>query len=81
MGAKRWNANTVRSLRRALRLSQQQFAREIGVRQQTVSEWETGRYAPRGASDRLLTLVAEEAGFPYDAAPDDPRRVPRTTKP
>lgn len=79
MGGTRWNAKTVRALRRSLRLSQQQFAGEIGVRQQTVSEWETGRYAPRGASDRLLTLVAEEAGFTYDAAPDDPRRMPWAT--
>jgi DNA-binding transcriptional regulator YiaG len=35
------------------------------VRQQTVSEWETGAYRPRGASDRLLTIVAERAGFAY----------------
>ena len=52
---------------RRLGLSQAAFARELGVRQQTVSEWETGRYAPRGASARLLSLF-EERG-PYDATP------------
>ncbi|MCS7276217.1 MAG: helix-turn-helix domain-containing protein [Dehalococcoidia bacterium] len=60
-----WDAGQVRRLRRFLGLSQAQLARELGVRQQTVSDWETARYRPRGASARLLTLVAERAGFPY----------------
>jgi DNA-binding transcriptional regulator YiaG len=57
----RWDAGRIRELRRTLQLSQQAFAEELGVRQQTVSEWETGMYAPRGASARLLDLVAEHA--------------------
>jgi DNA-binding transcriptional regulator YiaG len=48
-------------------LTQDELADELGVRQQTVSEWETGVYRPRGASERLLTIVAERAGFEYDA--------------
>jgi DNA-binding transcriptional regulator YiaG len=60
-----WDAGRVRALRKALELSQQAFAEELGVRQQTVSEWETGQYAPRGASVRLLELVAERAGPIY----------------
>ena len=55
-------------LRRRLGLSQQAFADELGVRQQTVSEWETGRYQPRGASARLLGMLAE-APAAYDATP------------
>jgi DNA-binding transcriptional regulator YiaG len=43
------------------------MARELGTRQQTISEWETGMYEPRGLSERLLSLVAERAGFEYDA--------------
>jgi DNA-binding transcriptional regulator YiaG len=43
------------------------MAEELGTRQQTISEWETGQYRPRGASARLLTLVAERAGFQYEA--------------
>ena len=66
-----WNASSVRGLRRHMALTQEQLAEELGVRQQTVSEWETGVYRPRGASDRLLTLVAERAGFVYGAEEDD----------
>ena len=63
-----WTAERVAALRAALHMSQAEFAAVLGVRQQTVSEWETGRYAPRGASARLLGLVAEDA-MPYDARP------------
>ena len=62
-----WDAQSVRGLRRHLDLTQEQLAGELGVRQQTVSEWETGAYRPRGASGRVLSIVAERAGFPYDA--------------
>jgi DNA-binding transcriptional regulator YiaG len=58
-----WNAGRVGGLRRRLGLSQADFARELGVRQQTVSEWETGRYLPRGASARLLSLLEERASY------------------
>ncbi len=63
-----WDGERVRSLREHLGLTQQALAEELNVRQQTVSEWETGQYRPRGASERLLSLVAERAGFAYDAA-------------
>lgn len=62
-----WNAGSVRGLRRHMALTQDQLAAELGVRQQTVSEWETGAYRPRGASERLLTIVAERAGYSYEA--------------
>ena len=64
-----WDAAAVRRLRQHLGLSQEVFAREVNARQQTVSEWETGRYRPRGPSARLLTLIAEGADFPYRADP------------
>jgi hypothetical protein len=41
----------------------------MGTRQQTISEWETGMYQPRGASVTLLNLVAERAGFRYGETP------------
>ncbi len=62
-----WQATSIRALRRHLRLSQTGMAAELGTRQQTVSEWETGLYRPRGASVRLLTIIAEQAGFEYEA--------------
>jgi transcriptional regulator with XRE-family HTH domain len=53
-------------------MTQQALATELGVRQQTVSEWETGMYEPRGASSRLLDIVAEHAGFSYGDPPEQP---------
>jgi len=69
-----WDADGIAALRRHLGLSQVAFAGELGTRQQTVSEWETGRYRPRGTSARLLNIIAERAGFEYDAGGGE-RRV------
>ena len=63
-----WTPARIAALRRRLGLTQSAFARELGVRQQTVSEWETGQYLPRGASLRVLTILAEQRA-PYDASP------------
>jgi transcriptional regulator with XRE-family HTH domain len=51
-------------------MTQQQMSDELGTRQQTISEWETGMYRPRGGMNRLLTLVAEQAGFAYQVLGD-----------
>ncbi len=61
----KWDSDKVRALRRHLRLTQEQMAEELGTRQQTISEWETGMYQPRGPSATLLNIVAERAGFSY----------------
>ena len=58
-----WDARTIRALRAYLGWSQNTLARDLGIRQQTVSEWETGMYKPRGASVTLLSLLARTAGF------------------
>lgn len=47
------------------------MAEELGIRQQTVSEWETGMYQPRGSSDTLLSIVAERSGFYYRTRKED----------
>jgi DNA-binding transcriptional regulator YiaG len=65
-----WDADGVKALRLHLGLTQREMAQELGTRQQTISEWETGMYQPRGLSEQLLSLVAERAGFTYDATPD-----------
>ena len=62
-----WNGQQVRALRQHLGLTQEQMAAEMGTRQQTISEWETGQYQPQGTSVRLLALIAEREGFPYRA--------------
>lgn len=65
-----WDAGSVRALREHLGLTQDALAEELGTRQQTISEWERGLYRPRGTSVRLLGMVAEQAGFAYDAGED-----------
>ena len=62
-----WDAGKVRALREHLGLTQLELARQMNTRQQTISEWETGLCQPRGLSQRLLSLVAEQAGFEYTA--------------
>ncbi len=75
-----WDASRVKELRRHLGLTQQQLADELGTRQQTISEWETEQYRPRGTSSRLLTLVAERAAFSYEAEKKKPARRGRKLK-
>ena len=70
----RWDGSSVQALRRHLRLTQQQMSERLGTRQQTISEWETGMYRPRGASAKLLSIIAEQSSFDYDASP--PPRKP-----
>jgi DNA-binding transcriptional regulator YiaG len=62
-----WNSGMIKALRQHMSLSQGELAEQLGVRQQTVSEWETGAYVPSRASSKHLGLVAERAGFAYDA--------------
>ena len=62
----KWDPAKVRALRLHIGLSQQSFAKKLGVRQQTVSDWEKGSYRPRGASLTLLNMIAEQTGFKYD---------------
>lgn len=57
----------VRRLRRHLGETQAAFADRLGTNQQTVSEWERGARRPRRMAQRLLHLVAEQAGY-YDAS-------------
>jgi DNA-binding transcriptional regulator YiaG len=60
-----WNQAMIKALRFHMGLNQTQFAEELGVRQQTISEWETGVYPPSRATCKYLSLVAEQAGFKY----------------
>ena len=62
-----WHKESVRALREYLSLTQNQLAKELGTRQQTISEWERGMYKPRGLSNTVLDIVAERSGFEYDA--------------
>jgi len=66
-GAPRWDKERIQALRQHMGLTQQQMAAQLGTRQQTISEWETGMYQPRGASATLLSIIAEKASFKYEA--------------
>jgi len=61
-----WDGQQILALRHHLGLTQAILAEELGTRQQTISEWETGMYKPRGTSATLLTIVAERSGFKYE---------------
>jgi len=61
-----WDGELIKGLRRHMGFTQTQLAQELGVRQQTISEWEKGVYAPTRASSKHLSLVAEQAGFKYE---------------
>ena len=76
MSAKRrskynWDSETVRALRDHLDMTQQELSHELGVRQQTISDWECGYHRPRGGMVRLLNIVAERAEFGYQVQNDD----------
>ncbi len=64
-GEPQWDGELVEGLRRHMQLTQGELAEELGVRQQTISEWERGAYLPSRATSKYLTLVAERERFIY----------------
>ena len=62
-----WDADLIKNLRGHLSMSQAEFAERMGVRQQTVSEWEKSIYTPTRATSKHLSMVAEQAEFKYGA--------------
>jgi DNA-binding XRE family transcriptional regulator len=60
-----WSGGHVKALREFAGWSQQELADQLGMRQQTVSEWETGKYTPRRSTGVLLEFIAEQVGFRY----------------
>ncbi|PDV98636.1 hypothetical protein A9Q02_14740 [Candidatus Chloroploca asiatica] len=64
-----WDPQRIRALREHMGMTQQQMADELEVRQQTISEWETGIHKPHRSTQKTLSLVAERAGFVYGEHP------------
>jgi putative transcriptional regulator len=61
-------------IRRALKLSQEQFASAFHIPIETIRDWEQGRYEPDAAARAYLRVIA--------SAPDTVRKaLARTTKP
>lgn len=65
-----WNGDLVSGLRRHMDLTQGNLADVLGVRQQTISEWERGAYLPSRATSKYLSMVAEKEGFTYTIIPE-----------
>lgn len=61
-----WDGELVKVLRHHMGLTQAELADLLGMRQQTISEWETGAYLPKRSTSKYLTLIAEQAGFTYE---------------
>jgi DNA-binding XRE family transcriptional regulator len=66
-----WDNEAIRALRQHLGLTQAELAEELGVRRQTISEWENGVYEPDRSTAKHLGLVAERAVFRYGQPRDD----------
>ncbi len=60
-----WNGDVVRAFRHHMGYSQADLAEQLGMRQQTISDWETGAYLPKRSTSKYLNLVAEKTGFTY----------------
>lgn len=67
-----WDQDAIRALREHMRATQSQLAEVLGVRQQTISEWEKGEYTTTRSSATHLTRVARETGFIYGAPEPTP---------
>lgn len=66
-----WDADLVKALRDHMDWTQAELAEQLGMRQQTVSEWETGAYAPKRSTSKFLTMIAEKAEFVYGEPQDN----------
>lgn len=62
-----WSGAQVKALREFAGWSQQELADRLAVRQQTISDWEVGQHTARRSMSKLLQMIAEEVGFPYQA--------------
>lgn len=62
----RWDADLIRAMRKHINASQAKLAEIIGVRPQTISEWECGDYLPKRSMCMYLTIIAERVGFQHE---------------
>ena len=60
-----WDGQLIWTLRHHMDMSQSEMAEELGVRQHTISEWETGMYRPKRSMSKYLMMIAEKVGFTY----------------
>ncbi len=56
----------VRTLRRELKMTQEEFAHELGITVGTVNRWENGRFRPSKLAQATLLEFAERHGRSID---------------
>jgi len=61
-----WTPGQIKQLRKDLGVSQGELAKRMGVRQATISDWETGKQSPSPMARRLLDRIAGGADSPGD---------------
>jgi putative transcriptional regulator len=66
----------VRIIRRALRLTQEQFAAQFGIPLGTLRDWEQGRKEPDQAARSYLLVIASAPGAVREALKRAPQPVP-----
>lgn len=58
-----WHPELIKALREHMALTQRELADQLEVRQQTISEWETGLHTPHRSTQKVLTMLAERSSF------------------
>lgn len=61
----------VRSLRRALELTLEEFAHKLGITVGTVNRWENGRFRPSKLARTTLLAFAQRRGHPAQSSTNE----------
>ncbi len=59
-----FSSDEIKAIRNQTGLTQNMFAKFMGVSVKTVEAWEAGRNQPDGAARRLLAMTKENPNFP-----------------
>lgn len=62
----------VKTLRRALKLTQEEFSQRYGIPLETLCDWERGRVIPDQATRSYLTVIARDPETVYHLLSDSP---------
>ena len=60
----------IRNLRKAVLLSQESFAKELGVSFSTVNRWETGKSVPNYKTIKKIDGYCRENNIPFELTED-----------
>ena len=64
-------SDKIRVLREKFLMTQEDFAKELGVASSTVNRWETGKARPNIAAMRNIKGFCEERDYPYEEIEDE----------